>query len=356
MTQKSKKLVYAKAIDNAENESIVNYEGGVVYSDSTVSPAAATCDKNVVNQVDIAFTMLLNDNTLKEIKNGNVTLVKNMDYTVNGSTVIVKKEYFAKQTNGNVTLTFSFYPMGVENNAYLSTAAAAVTVSDSTHRHSMAKTAAKEATCTVAGNSEYWQCSDCKKYFSDENGNTEISLANTILTALGHSYTNYTSDNNATYENDSTKTAKCDRCDETDTLPDSGTKLIDATAPTGEIKISKSSFKEFISNITFGLFWKESQTVTITGTDAGIGMDKIYYLKSEKALEKIAVEALSADRWTEGVSLTLSPDWQGVVYAKITDKSGNALYISSDGLVLDATLPVIAGVTDGGKYCNKATV
>ena len=43
--------------------------------------------------------------------------------------------------------------------------------------------------------------------------------------ALGHSFTNYVSDGNATCETDGTKTAKCDRCDETDTVIDAGSVI-----------------------------------------------------------------------------------------------------------------------------------
>ncbi len=45
------------------------------------------------------------------------------------------------------------------------------------------------------------------------------------LQALGHSFTDYTSDNNATCLADGTKTAKCDRCDVTDSQPDTGSAL-----------------------------------------------------------------------------------------------------------------------------------
>ena len=358
LNEKSKQFIYVRLTDTDGNSAIINSDGVVIYSDSTVTPVTAVFDKKTDKQADISFTMSLNGNTLKDIKNGTSVLAKDTDYTVNGSIVTVKKAYFAKQANGDVTLTFSFYPMGVENNDNLSATSATVTVTDTTHYHSMTKTEAKAATCTADGNIEYWSCSGCLKYFSDENGNTQISLADTVLTKLGHSFTSYTSDDNATYEKDGTETAHCNHtgCNETDTRTASGSKLIDSTAPTGEIKIGTNSFKNFINSITFGLFFKESQTITITGEDSGIGMDKIYYFKSETVLEKTAVEAISADKWTEGASLTLSPDWQGVVYAKITDKSGNALYISSDGLVLDATSPVITGVTDGGNYCNTATV
>ena len=43
---------------------------------------------------------------------------------------------------------------------------------------------------------------------------------------LGHSFTNYVSNNDATYDADGTKTAKCDRCDATDTVIDEDSKLI----------------------------------------------------------------------------------------------------------------------------------
>ena len=52
--------------------------------------------------------------------------------------------------------------------------------------HSMTKTEAKEPTCTEAGNSEYWTCSVCGKYFSDEEGKTEIAKDSWVLEATGH--------------------------------------------------------------------------------------------------------------------------------------------------------------------------
>lgn len=52
--------------------------------------------------------------------------------------------------------------------------------------HSMAATAAKAATCTEAGNSAYWTCSRCHKYFSDAAGKTEIAKDSWVIAALGH--------------------------------------------------------------------------------------------------------------------------------------------------------------------------
>lgn len=52
--------------------------------------------------------------------------------------------------------------------------------------HSMTATAGKAATCTEAGNSAYWTCSRCHKYFSDAAGKTEIAKDSWIINALGH--------------------------------------------------------------------------------------------------------------------------------------------------------------------------
>ncbi len=54
--------------------------------------------------------------------------------------------------------------------------------------HVLEKTEAKAATCTAAGNIEYWTCEVCGKIFSDAEGKNEISLKETVVTALGHDY------------------------------------------------------------------------------------------------------------------------------------------------------------------------
>ena len=69
------------------------------------------------------------------------------------------------------------------------------------------------ATCTAEGYTVH-TCSVCGNSYTDN-----------VLPALGHSFTNYVSDNNATCTKDGTKTAKCDRCDETKTVTESGSKL-----------------------------------------------------------------------------------------------------------------------------------
>lgn len=65
--------------------------------------------------------------------------------------------------------------------------------------HTLTKTDAVDATCTDAGNSEYWQCETCKLYFGDAEGATQIEENSWVIAAKGHTYgevtyewTNYT--------------------------------------------------------------------------------------------------------------------------------------------------------------------
>lgn len=57
--------------------------------------------------------------------------------------------------------------------------------------HSFVAHAAKAATCTEAGNSAYWSCEDCDKFFSDENGEHEIAADSWIIAAKGHQMTHH---------------------------------------------------------------------------------------------------------------------------------------------------------------------
>ena len=55
--------------------------------------------------------------------------------------------------------------------------------------HKLTKTAAKAATCTEAGNSEYYTCATCGKFFSDKDGKNEIAKDSWVIAALGHKLT-----------------------------------------------------------------------------------------------------------------------------------------------------------------------
>lgn len=54
----------------------------------------------------------------------------------------------------------------------------------------MIQTPKKDATCTEEGNTEYWYCETCKKYFSDSEGKNEIAPESTVIPATSHSYEN----------------------------------------------------------------------------------------------------------------------------------------------------------------------
>ena len=55
--------------------------------------------------------------------------------------------------------------------------------------HTLTHHALKDATCTEAGNIEYWQCSVCNKLFSDEATTKEITdAASLVIPAKGHKF------------------------------------------------------------------------------------------------------------------------------------------------------------------------
>ena len=58
------------------------------------------------------------------------------------------------------------------------------------HTHKLVYSAKKDATCTEGGNTEFWRCSDCSKYFSNAQGKNEISAQSILTAALGHNYVN----------------------------------------------------------------------------------------------------------------------------------------------------------------------
>ena len=134
--------------------------------------------------------------------------------------------------------------------------------------------------------------------------------------------------------------------------------VADTIAPTGTVTISTESWTEFLNNITFGLFFKETQTVSVTAEDNLSGVAKIEYIESKTAMDLAAVQA--ATQWTEmkngSVSVTLEDAKQFVYYIRITDKSGNVSYLSSDGAEYDTIAPVIEGVDNGVSYYTTQAI
>ena len=131
-------------------------------------------------------------------------------------------------------------------------------------------------------------------------------------------------------------------------------KWHDTEKPTGEIKISENSWKAFLNNITFGLFFKDTQTVTITAADNGSGIKTVEYLLSAKELTKAELDGMTFTVYT--APFAIDPDNEYIIYVRLTDKAGNMDYICSDGIVLDGTSPVITGIENGKIYCEAQTV
>lgn len=126
-------------------------------------------------------------------------------------------------------------------------------------------------------------------------------------------------------------------------------EIVDTELPSiseaGEgITISTSNWRSFLNVITFGLFFKNTETVTIKASDSGSGIKNISYLLSEREtvytqeeLEAIPDEADrgEADIYWKNYTrpFQISPEFKGLIYARITDKAGKTLYINTDGLV-----------------------
>ena len=128
----------------------------------------------------------------------------------------------------------------------------------------------------------------------------------------------------------------------------------DSEKPTGEIKISENSWKAFLNNITFGLFFKDTQTVTITAADNSGETVTVEYLLSAKELTKAELDGMTFTAYT--APFGIDPDNEYIIYVRLTDTAGNMDYICSDGIVLDGTSPVITGIEDGKTYCEAQTV
>lgn len=196
-------------------------------------------------------------------------------------------------------------------------------------------------TCTQPGNDAYWHCADCGKYFADKNGDMDTSKAydtnasflksalghdfteklvddahlKTGATCteaavyyydcsrcdehstadtysygdpLGHSYTKYVYNNDATYDADGTETARCDHsCGETDTRTKVGSKLIDSVAPvvTG-VENDKTYCKQVVVTITD----VNSFTVTLNGQSVTLEDGKLTVTGLEEKQTLVATD------------------------------------------------------------------
>lgn len=123
--------------------------------------------------------------------------------------------------------------------------------------------------------------------------------------------------------------------------------VADITAPEVEVSIRGNSFKEFLNRITFGLFFKQTQTVEVKAHDFGSGIKKVEYLLSETAFaDKDAITG----NWTEltlnddrKAYFSIEPNQKAFVYVRVTDQSGNIAVVNTDGVVVYTDAEAITG-------------
>ena len=156
----------------------------------------------------------------------------------------------------------------------------------------------------------------------------------------------YKTDSFAVKANDSTLTPDTngvytiENITEAQTVTVEGVAL-DETAPTAQIQVGENRWNTFLNSITFGLFFKNIQTVTISATDHDSGVEKTEYFVSETIYQSTeALEEAADGRWVSyEKAFNITPKSKNIIYAKVTDNVGNVGYVSSDGIVLytDAT-------------------
>ena len=127
----------------------------------------------------------------------------------------------------------------------------------------------------------------------------------------------------------------------------------DSEKPTGEIVIGTNKWQEFLNKITFGLFFKDTQTVTINAADNS-GTVFISYLVTDRDLSEAELQSLVFSGYEE--PFCIDPNGEYIVYAMLVDTSLNITYLRSDRITLDNVQPVITGIENGKTYCEAQTV
>ena len=130
-------------------------------------------------------------------------------------------------------------------------------------------------------------------------------------------------------------------------------KWKDIEKPTGEIIIGTNKWQEFLNKLTFGLFFKDTQTVTINAADNS-GTVFISYLVTDQDLSEAELQSLVFSGYEE--PFHIDPNGEYIVYAMLVDASLNITYLRSDRVTLDNVRPVISGIEAGKTYCEAQTV
>ena len=127
----------------------------------------------------------------------------------------------------------------------------------------------------------------------------------------------------------------------------------DSEKPTGEIVIGTNKWQEFLNKLTFGLFFKDTQEVTINAADNS-GTVFISYLVTDRDLSEAELQSLVFSGYEE--PFRINPNGEYIVYAMLVDANLNITYLRSDRVTVDNVQPVIGGIENGKTYCEAQTV
>ena len=203
---------------------------------------------------------------------------------------------------------------------------------------------------TETGNKEYWAKWEINQYtitVKPENGKADITITQDYGTPItapadptreGYTFTGWDTEIPTTMpaENITLKA-----------------KWKDIEKPTGEIIIGTNKWREFLNKLTFGLFFKDTQTVTINAFDNS-GTVFVSYLVTNRDLSETELGSLVYRAYDE--PFLIEPNGEYIVYAMLVDESMNITYLRSDRITLDNIRPVIGGVENGKTYCEAQTV
>ena len=203
---------------------------------------------------------------------------------------------------------------------------------------------------TGTGNKEYWAKWEMNQYtitVKPENGKADI----TITQDYG---TNITAPADPT--RDGYTFMGWDR-EIPETMPAENITLKarwkDIEKPTGEIVIGTNKWQEFLNKITFGLFFKDTQEVTINAADNS-GTVFVSYLVTDQDLSEAELQSLVFSGYEE--PFRIEPNGEYIVYAMLVDARLNITYLRSDRITVDNVQPVITGIENGKTYCEAQTV
>ena len=203
---------------------------------------------------------------------------------------------------------------------------------------------------TETGNKEYWAKWEINQYtitVKPENGKADITITQDYGTAItapadptrdGYTFMGWDR------EIPTTMTA------ENITLK---ARWKDIEKPTGEIVIGTNKWQEFLNKITFGLFFKDTQEVTINAADNS-GTVFVSYLVTDQDLSESELQSLVFSGYEE--PFHIDPNGEYIVYAMLVDARLNITYLRSDRITLDNVQPVITGIENGKTYCEAQTV